>query len=640
MKILLPLLMLMTIVVGGMLYSGSKKVENGNHADMLQLGNFAYQQQRYDDAIQWYTKAALQGVAEAQYQLSKMYKQGQGTDKDEVLALNWIKKAANQGIPKAELAYADMLASGQGLEHPDAKMAHHWYTKAAEHGQPEAILKLAQIYFSNFSNSSKPEDLYIALHWALKAKNNPASKAQVQPLYTNIKNTILSQAQAGDTEAQFQAAQMYLPPLSATPDTKQAQAWLQKAAMQGHLEAQYQLGILIAQTQGLHSPQAAQWLADAAKQGHAQAGQALTPLLAHNQAPEHTHQAWKWLYFGLRHNNPKTLYNLAVSLHHGSIGLPQTDYNFTRWLSYAAKHDVTPAQNDAAVLYISQEKANKQAIDWLKTAAQAGDPYAQFNLGLLLARGKIFATNHEKALYWWKQAESKGNQHAQMMLGLLYHLGHGVARDEQKAIHWYEKASQHGNNDALFNLAMIHYHGHGTEQNYNASAFYLETLAKQGDAQAQNIYAFMFLEGKGVSYSPAAAAVWFQQAAKAGNTQAMFNLANLYRSGKGVQQNDEQALYWYRKAADQGYAPAQNAMGYLYAAGRGGQKDITQAELWLRLAADKGLDIAKKNLASLQDHASFSLAAIQVDTSIRSHVLTDGNIDLTIWLQTHHQPIL
>ncbi|MCF6208593.1 MAG: hypothetical protein L3J61_04315, partial [Ghiorsea sp.] len=68
MKVLLPLLLLVALSAGGLLYIGSDATKQSSDADMLQLGNFAFQQQRYADAVQWYTKAALQGEPEAQLQ--------------------------------------------------------------------------------------------------------------------------------------------------------------------------------------------------------------------------------------------------------------------------------------------------------------------------------------------------------------------------------------------------------------------------------------------------------------------------------------------------------------------------------------------------------------------------------------------
>jgi hypothetical protein len=53
-------------------------------------------------AAQWYEKAAVEGDAEAQFNLGDMYKQGLGVEKNNALAIKWLRKAANQGHKAAK----------------------------------------------------------------------------------------------------------------------------------------------------------------------------------------------------------------------------------------------------------------------------------------------------------------------------------------------------------------------------------------------------------------------------------------------------------------------------------------------------------------------------------------------------------
>jgi len=636
MKILLPLLLLVVLSAGGLFYIGSDKVKQSSDADMLQLGNFAFQQQRYNDAVQWYTKAALQGDKEAQFQLAKMYERGQGVEQSDELALNWIKKAAHNGLGKAEFMYANMLSFGRGLEQKDTKKALLWYERAAEHGHPEAMLKLASLYFENNTENIK---LYESLSWALKAATFPVVSNNANLLHNEILKTIKLRARAGDKYAQYKIATMYQDGIGIEKDAKKAKHWFKQSAKQGHLEAQFQLGMLLASTS---STEALRWLTKAAKQGHQQAGYALAPLITNTKAYNKNgiEESWRWLYHGMRNDEPKVLYNLAVVLHKGNLGLPKNDSQLQPWLTYAANSGITFAQNDIAIYHVLNKTEAKRSLTWLEKAAKSGDIKSQFNLGLLFARGESFSPNDEKALYWWELAEQNGSTKAELMLGLFYHLGRGTGRNEQDAIEWYENAADAGYHDALYNLAMIYYYGRGVEQNYKKSAYYLERLAKKGDAEAQNLYASLFLDGKGVIYNPKQAISWFSRAAQVGNTNAMFNLATQYRSGNGIAQDDKKAMFWYKKAAEKNFAPAQNAIGYLYAEGRGTKKSIDKAEEWFYKASDNGLRVAEKNLSALHQGGSFSLITLQISTDIRSDALTNKNLNLSQWLEVHHQPIL
>ena len=48
------------------------------------------------EAVKWYRLAADQGIAEAQYNMGIMYKNGQGVPKDYVQAHMWFNLAASQ----------------------------------------------------------------------------------------------------------------------------------------------------------------------------------------------------------------------------------------------------------------------------------------------------------------------------------------------------------------------------------------------------------------------------------------------------------------------------------------------------------------------------------------------------------------
>src|SRR5512142_791899 len=63
--------------------------------------------------------------------------------------------------------------------------------------------------------------------------------------------------------------------------------------------------------------------------------------------------------------------------------------------------------------------------------AEAGDPHAQYNLGLLYARGQGVAQNYQQAVSWYRKAAEQGVAAAQYNLGVIYANGQGVAADPQ-----------------------------------------------------------------------------------------------------------------------------------------------------------------------------------------------------------------
>ena len=63
--------------------------------------------QNFTKAIEWYSKAANQGFADAQYNLGGIYYNGLGVLQNNTKAVEWWIKAANQGHVRAKSRLAE-----------------------------------------------------------------------------------------------------------------------------------------------------------------------------------------------------------------------------------------------------------------------------------------------------------------------------------------------------------------------------------------------------------------------------------------------------------------------------------------------------------------------------------------------------
>ena len=92
-------------------------------------------------AAGWYRKAALQGLADAQYNLGTFYEQGVGVPQDYTQAADLYRRAAEQGNASAQFNLGLLYDNGTGIER-DYTQAAAWYTKAAgrEYRAPNSIL--------------------------------------------------------------------------------------------------------------------------------------------------------------------------------------------------------------------------------------------------------------------------------------------------------------------------------------------------------------------------------------------------------------------------------------------------------------------------------------------------------------------
>ena len=58
-------------------------------------------EQSYEKAVEWYLKAAEQGLADAQNNLGNMYYTGTGVEQSYEKAVEWWQKVAEQGYATA-----------------------------------------------------------------------------------------------------------------------------------------------------------------------------------------------------------------------------------------------------------------------------------------------------------------------------------------------------------------------------------------------------------------------------------------------------------------------------------------------------------------------------------------------------------
>ena len=84
-----------------------------------------------------YCLAAEQGVADAQYNIGIMYRDGLGVLQNHAEVEKWWRLAAEQGIAKAQVNLGVSYAAGEGVPQ-DYVTAHMWFNLAAAQGHTKA----------------------------------------------------------------------------------------------------------------------------------------------------------------------------------------------------------------------------------------------------------------------------------------------------------------------------------------------------------------------------------------------------------------------------------------------------------------------------------------------------------------------
>lgn len=105
----------------------------------FEFANAKGEKQDYQQAAEWYLKAASQNHPLAQYNLAMMYTFGQGVARDDSRAFLWLSRAAEQGDPGAQyhLGLRHRRAGLDGLpaESMESRIeAYKWFRLASAQG--------------------------------------------------------------------------------------------------------------------------------------------------------------------------------------------------------------------------------------------------------------------------------------------------------------------------------------------------------------------------------------------------------------------------------------------------------------------------------------------------------------------------
>lgn len=159
---------------------------------------------------------ALQGNAEAQFQMYAYYSKTDGTaitgKPDYGRAMKWLNKSAEQGLPIALYNLGTFYATGEGGVKINKNQAKQYWEIAADKGFVHAQYNLGWGYFAGDFDHGK-KNYKLAREWWEKA------------------------AEQGDSQSQYNLGALYYHGHGVKEDPEQAKSWWRKAAEQNNPEA-------------------------------------------------------------------------------------------------------------------------------------------------------------------------------------------------------------------------------------------------------------------------------------------------------------------------------------------------------------------------------------------------------------------
>ncbi|EGV33747.1 serine/threonine protein kinase [Thiorhodococcus drewsii AZ1] len=344
-------------------------------------------------------------------------------------------------------------------------------------------------------------------------------------------------------------------------DNRKALRLFNKAAINGHAMAQYNLGVMYANGLGTTKDdrQAVEWYRKAAEQGNADAQNNLGVMYANGLGiTKDDQQAVEWYRKAAEQGSADAQNNLGV-MHSEGRGIELDQHQASHWFRKAAEQGHAAAQNSLGIAFFYGRgviQSDHQALKWFHKAAEQGYIEAQYNLGLINTFGRGTKKDDQQSAEWFHKAASQGHTEAQYNLGIMYSEGRGVKKNQSQAARWYRKAAEQGFANAQYNLGIMYSEGRGVNKDQSQADHWYRKAAEQGHAQAQNNYGVKFMVGEGVGPDYYQAFLWFEKASKQGHADAQNNLGMLYEFGLGVPADHHQAAYWFHQAANQGHKGA------------------------------------------------------------------------------------
>ena len=96
-----------------------------------------------------------------------------------------------------------------------------------------------------------------------------------------------------------------------------------------------------------------------------------------------------------------------------------------------------------------------QKVIYAQRAAAQGNARAQFDLGLMYAKGEGVKRDERAAFKWFHKAARNNHTEAKFYMGLSFAQGRGVKKQAQLARYWFKLAAKSGHREAVAHLASI-----------------------------------------------------------------------------------------------------------------------------------------------------------------------------------------
>lgn len=412
-------------------------------------------------------------------------------------AVELAKPLAEKGDPDALFLLGIAAESGQGLTASRGD-ALDYYKQAAAAGHKEATYRRALILLNSKEDSERQTGRE-ALESA--ARTDPTNAGRIlgeawlrgllseKPDVAKAAQWWKSAADAGDTPSLLLLARLREGAFGFPEqvDAKAALDLYRKAAGLGDDDALVPLGsrLLNGDEKIRNEKEGREWLAKAIEKKITAGYLALGDF--EENVRKDAKEALAQYQKGADAGQPDCMLRVAAAYLAGRE-VEKSEEKGREWLKKAAEAGNPLAAVELSARIMKDEKPDLLlAYTYLLSASNAGLPVAQNELGLLYVSGKLGLSDPAAGVAWFTRAAKSGQAAAQNNLATLYERGMGVPVDYASAGQLYSLAANQGHAAATTALARLHAQGLGTPPN-PPMAWALASLAiERGDESAKTL---------------------------------------------------------------------------------------------------------------------------------------------------------
>lgn len=380
-------------------------------------------------------QAAMNGDAEAQYKLGRLYHQNAWYDEVSEEAVNWLERAAEQGHIEALYELGVLSSDEIAQESISLREAPTEALKllrlAAEQGHISALEHIINIYEDGLAGVQK--DPVEAAKWQLRHDNRQRELG----IEVDGIDSIRQRAEAGDRPSQEKLARWFAlghAPIEVNDD--EAVKWHSLAAEHQNVDES-----------PFYYEKEREIFSRLADRCGAQLQRSIGEMYARGYGVKESNvEAVRWYKLAAEKGDASAQHKLALSYLHGH-GTTQSDDEAEKWYVRAAEQGHREAQYELALMYSNGQgvsQSDELAAKWYERAAEQGHGGAQNNLGTMYDSGRGVKQNYRTAIKWFRCAAKQGEMIGQYNMGLMYLYGQGVKANDQNAAQWFRQSSESG----------------------------------------------------------------------------------------------------------------------------------------------------------------------------------------------------